>query len=596
MNEAKKTAGIVFAHLILAAIACTGWVMFQKVPADLIQPFVTSWRIREILFLFTSMLPALQVSGLVVGYALAFSKSAVQSVERWSLPLLQYIKGALVLSLVCLFFYVVLAEGIVPALHVRQTQNSDRSKDYAQFIKVGTAEAQSRQWLSARRHIQAALEIWPKSAEAQNLLNTINLQFAGADSPAPPSDASSGTADVPAFESNMTVQSAMEESQKASREQNLYNAHYYAMLAYRLATERDPRRNDALAMASVAWTAIGKGLDESRSQGDKTLYARKKAGYEAIERKDYVQAYYLFLQLHNEQAAMSDNKHDTDIDRFLEVARKSLLETRFFIDETENLQSFEFARDIFFLIERSGGATDAVFIRGLTYTRSSGRNLAYLRGFEYATFNADNSLNYQFTVPYVKMFPYEGPETGGQRWPELLLQSVDRDQSSVKLGPVMVSGRLDENSSTALLLQMPFKEFSLIVAANNGPEGMSLPQLYRFTQIAEKYGFHPSLYMMALLGRLSDPFLILIISIYALTLGWKYRLGAGVFFKAWWILVVPLFPVLTYFLVEIVRYLSRLAVAAFVGIRPALALVFMLSFLTLWLMIAAVYFTSQRSE
>jgi len=57
-------------------------------------------------------MPALQISGLLIGYALAFSKNASESVDRWSEQLLSYLKGAFIICLFCISAYVILAEGV----------------------------------------------------------------------------------------------------------------------------------------------------------------------------------------------------------------------------------------------------------------------------------------------------------------------------------------------------------------------------------------------------------------------------------------------------------------------------------------------------
>ena len=49
---------------------------------------------------------------------------------------------------------------------------------------------------------------------------------------------------------------------------------------------------------------------------------------------------------------------------------------------------------------------DAVFARGIAYARSNGHDLAYLRGFEYASFSGAGSLLYHFETPYAKLFSW----------------------------------------------------------------------------------------------------------------------------------------------------------------------------------------------
>lgn len=125
---------------------------------------------------------------------------------------------------------------------------------------------------------------------------------------------------------------------------------------------------------------------------------------------------------------------------------------------------------------------------------------------------------------------------------------------------------------------------------------MSLIDLFRFMEKAEKYGFSRTECLREMIDRLADPFLMLIISIYALTLGWKYRLGKNVLFKAWWILTIPLFPLLSLFIIGVVRYLSRICSIIFVGLVPQNPVLLMLIFLALCFTGMSVFFFSQRSD
>jgi len=594
MTESQHAALIVFFHMCAAFILSIVLTFFETVPETLLSFMQVLWQVGTTVIRFTSFLPAFLISGLLIGYALAFSRSSATTVERFSSPLLKFIKGALLLSLVCIGFFVIFAEGIVPVIHDRQRQALSRSKDYQEFMSVAAAYQQESRWVDAKYQIESALAIWPTSPMALELQSTIMYGMTGLEET--PVLAPSDSVSVLSIDRDLTVIGALDLARAAEKKLDYFNAHYYAQLAVRLSQPRDPNRAVASRLAAHAWNRINEGLDLQRSEGDARLYRMKRAGYDAIQAENYLEAYYLFLDLYNREQSATDGKKDPDVQRFLELSRRGLLEKRFFIDETAHLRPFEVARDLFFAIHRPGDAVDAVYIGGLTYTRSAGQDLVYLRDFEFASFHSDSSLRYHIRVPYVKMVPHRGQATAGAVQPELLLQSVHRSEKDRTIRPQIVAGHVPQEEQVWFILQMPYSDFHLLVAASRGEKAMSLPQLYRFSLIAETYGYDSSVYMMELLGRLADPFLMLIISVLALTLGWKYRLDVGTRFKAWWILAVPLFPLLAYYLVELIRYLGRVAIAALVGIKPELALLSTLLFLIFWLFAVSIYFTAQRSE
>lgn len=597
MSEIKKVFSIIFLHFFLALIGCLIFSYSRTISVELIAPFISSYRFRNGVLLFITYIPALLISGLLIGYALAFSRNATETVDRWSAQLLSYLKGAFLICLVCISAYIILSEGISPFLEGRQEQAIARSSDYSDFIDVAQESLIRGLSEEAAFQISRALQIWPKSREGAQLLDSIQLDISeslGKEI----AERNKGLQDdselIVQKSSGLTVLDALDKAIAAEKTADYYNAHYYAMLAYSLAPSTDPNKTEALRLAKNAWNQISSGSDLLKAEDDKVLYREKMSGYEAIQNKDFLKAYYIFLKLNDQEHESVDGRKDPDVERFLEVSRQGVLESFFFIDETLNMQLFETGRDIFFVMKSNDGSTNSVFIRGLTYTRASGKDMVYLRNFEYARFDRNNTLKYQISVPYVKMYPYTSND--GIVRPELLLKAVNRKVMGVDIIPEVVSGKVPEMETNILRLDIPYKDFNLIVTANKGASAMSLIELIRFVDKADKYGFSRPVYLCELIGRLSDPFLMLIVSIYVLILGWRYRLGKNVLFKAWWLLPLPLFPIFSLFLIETVKYFARRCIIVFVSLVPQSPILLMLSFLALTFAGISVYFFSQRSD
>ncbi len=597
MNEIKRVFPVLFVHILLGFLACIVFMYIKPLPVELIAPFVSGYRFRAAVLLFITYIPALLISGLLLGYALAFSKNASDSIDRWSEQLLSYLKGAFLICIISISIYIILSEGTTPIMQAKQEQAVIRTKDYADLMSVAQDSAERGLPNEAEFQVSMALQIWPKSEEASKLLNAVQLDLSeisgGSLSPEKNTSAEEPSQAL-SHPSGLTVLQALDKALEAEKAGDFYNEHYFAMLAYSMAPGTDPNKIEALRLAKTAWNQITEGTDQLKAEGDKELYRNKQEGYEAIQNNDFLKAYYIFLSLQEEQARSVNRLADPDVERFLEVSRLGVLDSFFFIDETLHMKLFETARDVFFVIKGSDGFTNSVFIRGLTYTRSSGRDMAYLRDFEYARFDRDNKLRYQISVPYVKMFPYTAQD--GRTEPELLLKSVNRKIKGADIIPVVIAGEVPEMQKNILQLDLPYADFNLIVTANKGPAAMSLIDLFLFTDKAEKYGFSRTVYLSELIGRLSDPFLMLIVSIYVLILGWRYRLGKNVLFKAWWLLTIPLFPMFSLFLIETVTYFSHQFIAVFVNLVPQNPLVLMLGILSLCFVVISIYFFSQRSD
>ena len=596
MTEIKRVVTIVFGHFAIALIACGIYSFVRPLGTDLISVFTVAYRIRSAVLLFIGLVPALLISGILIGYALSFAKGSSEAVERWSGTLMSYLKGAFILSLVCIALYVVLAEGIAPYFETLQSESRTRTKDYRDNLAAANQALVDGDARIAEREAAGALLIWKGSKEANEaherakyiLASTGNAQSTVKES------VSSDDAMLLTGAKGLTVLKAIDLAEAELKKSDFYSAHYYAMLAYRLAKDTDPNKQNAIRIAAAAWNKINEGFDASLGEEGRVLYSTKKSGYDAIQVGDYLKAYYIFLDLRGKEKKSGKGIVDPDVERFLGVAKDGVLHTFFFMDETGDMSRFEASRDLFFVIKRQDGSSDAIFVRGVTWAKSGGLEMAYLRDFEYAHIGWDGKLAWQVEAPYAKMFPFK--EADGSSKPELLLHAVDRKNKGIETLPTVKSGVVPEKERNVLVLEMPYKDFSVIVAANRGIPSMSLFELINFSKKAETYGFSTNAMLCELINRLANPFLLLIVCVYALILSWRFRLAPKAFFKAWWILAVPLFPLLSWYGIQALQYITRLVIVLVVDLVPQNPVLLVLALLSLWFIVVSVYFFSQRAD
>lgn len=593
MVELKRITPIVIAHLLIGLAICIVYSLVSTLDISLLPPFITPYRIKSSILLFIQYFPSLQVSGILVGYALAFSKVSDLKVERWSEGLFSCLKDAFALSLFLLCIYVILAEGLAPSLRTRNETAITRTTDYREYVSVARSLMVKDDHGRADGYLVAAEGIWKDSEEIADLRESCRLRIAEKQGEGLSRQSRLPDPLIIADATGLTVLGALDISAQAREREDFFTAHYYATVAERLARPDDPNKETAKRAAAEAWNQILQGFAELQSRGDKDLYSMKRQGYEAIQGGDYLRAYYIFIDLKNKDIARQDGKHDPDIERFLELSQSGVLESFFFFDETSDLGRFEASRDIFFTLSRSGG-TDVIYIKGVTYSRQSGRDVAYLRDVSFARFDSFNKLQYKMYVPQAKMFAFA--DDGKNPRPQILLRSVGRESDGVVTRPVVLEGSAPAQDQAVLLLDMPLRDFSLIVSANRGPASMIMTDLFRFSGRGKQYGYDSPVYLGEALTRLADPFLLLILSILSLVAGWRYRLGKDVLFKAWWILVVPLFPLLSLIVIGFIRYLSALVIVAFVSLFPSISVVLTLAFLAVCFAAASMYFSAQRSD
>jgi len=605
MTDSRRVFLVVVLHYLVGLAGCLAYSFIHPISVYLIEPFVVGYRIKTAILLFVTFMPALQISGMLVGYAIVFKSHANEEIPRWSAMLLEYLMGAFVLCLVCITLYFAMAEGVSPFLKVQQASAVSRTGDYRDLVDIARNALAEDRALDAEFQLRGALTIWPGSPEANQLMERSKYRLAELEGFKP--DQKKKREKIgkgPRFglapdamtrsEKGITVLEALDRSAEAERKHDYFNAHYFAILAWRLAADTDPNKALALQRAAEAWGRISEGADAFHDAGDIARYKVKREGYESIQNGDYLKAYYILLAEYETEKASRNGTIDPDVERFLEVSKKGVLETFFFIDETENVRLFESSRDVFFINRRADGKTDSVFIRGMTYMQSGGQEIAYLRDLEIARFDADSKLVYRVAVPYAKMFPFT--QDGKNPRPELILHAVDRNRQGADILPEVLEGKVPDEERNILVLDMPYRDFSLILAANRGPSAMSLAEMFGISGTAAKYGFSREVYQRELITRLAEPFLILILSVYALILGWRYRLGKNTLFKAWWALAIPLLPIICLYVIETVRYLSRLSIVAFVGLVPENGVILTLAFLSLCFLLVSIAFFAQRSD
>lgn len=593
MNELKKALPILLAHFVVGLLGCFVWAFIKGVPVDVIAPFVGGYKLRLAFVQFVSLIPSLFVSGLLLGYSLSFGSFHDHHIGRFSKDLFSCLKGGFFLSFMVIAFYIVLAEGLSPFAQKSLVHYKVLSNDYTDDIDLAEQFFEKALYNEAELYAQAALTIWPKNTRASQLLNEIQYK-AVSDVDVKDEKTNKNTDFINTRGDKLTVLSAISISEEYFAEEDFFSSHYYAMLAVRMALGTDPNKEVALRLASHAWNKITMMEDSPKQRFDSRLFTIKKQAYAAIQREDWLQAYYILSSLYDEQKKYTDNQYDPDVERLLGVAQKGLLGSYFFIDETTGLDLFEAGRNVFFYHKEKNGGSAVVFFKGITFKKESGKEIAYLRDFEYAFFNVYNQCVYKIFVPYVKMMPVKNQEN--KLVPQLLLHSVDRTHKGEEVVPLIIEGEMNTALKNILLLDMPYDDIQLILSANQGINSMSLANLLSFAKKAEDYGFSHVRIVEKIIQRLAMPFLMLILAIFTLVIAWKFRLSNNDLFKARWIVFIPFFPLLSWIAVELIKYLAGLCIIPVVAWSPNFALALSLGILAFSFVGASVYFFAQRGD
>ncbi len=596
MKEAfKRVFPIVLIHLAAGFLCALFISLRESAIPDLLPPFEFAFKMRNAVIRFAQVFPALIAGGLLTGYALMFCKLLPENAGHLA-EVFPALKSAFAFAIILAGAYAILAECAVPILKSRQNDAMAKTASYNNYMLLYRTESASGNFRAALANAETALAIWKESPEAQNAADAARIRvselYSGGFGFA--EEGSASAVGAPARQGGYTAFELLEKAREAAALTDFYNAHYYAALSWRTAPAGDPNREAALRLASESWNRITGALDGIRAEPERRYYERKLKGYSDIQAGDFLSAYYHFLEMQEEEEA-AGGERDPDIATFLEIARQGVLESFFFINETENLALFEQSGGIFFTLLNDDGSKDAVLIGGVSRRGTGAEGGAYFRNFELARFEKDNSLSFHIAVPYAKMLPFI--DGNGNTRPQLILAAVDRAAGGARIEPQVVAGNFppqDAAAASVLLLDMPYQDMALLIDSAAGADSMTLPSLLGFMRRGENYGFQKAVYLAEFVQRISDPFLVFIMAVLALVWAWKFQLRQNRPFSAWWIISVPLIAIACAYIIAAARYALNLCITLLAVKTPSLAIPCTAALIVLALFAVSAWFFSQR--
>ena len=594
MRDITKGCLSVFIHFVIGLGCCLIYMFFFK-KISVLPQFLVNRKLAEAGILFIRLMPSLLVSAVLIGYAVIFGTCGQNTVPRFSDILLRYLKEVFIILFFCLSLYIIFIEILSPLLYAYRRYSELKTQDYHDYMKEADISLNTGDGERAYQKAKAALGIWKNNPDALQLLDKAKVLYEAQAIDRQNNMHNTETAYNTADPENLTAEGALFISKRYMTKYDFYTAHYYAMRAYQLSAENAPYREEALRLAAQAWNQIEKGVADLTAEFDIRLYQAKKAGYEMIEQGNYIKAYYQFVRAQRMLERNNPLKRDPDIDRFVEITRKKLLEEVFFIEETDSLLLFEAVRNIHFTAPAwSTRAAAQITIEGLSYITNNGIREIYGRNCEITQYSTDGKILYRARIPFIKLIPIVTEK--GEHMLRMLFRAVDKQHDKVVLKPIVQEGTMPIERQTSMRLPFSYDDFELIIAANEGEKSMTLPQLYTFRQRGAQYGFPAQIYHRELLVRISDVFLILIVSIYMLVLAWRFRIPPHRQFKYTWALSFPLFFVAATGAVEAGRYCARLVIALFTDTFYSLSPLFVLLVYTLCFIGVCFLFIGQRSE
>lgn len=592
MHKISRFFPYLFVHFLLGLIASFAYVFFMPIKETVLPVSLFSWKIRESILLFIFYFPFIYTSALIFAYPIIFGKFGPAKMQRRSSAMIRFIQHFFIFSLAVLSFYVVLAEAVKPILMEYQSRSVYQALTHKEYTKLAKEAYDRNDYSQAGDHIDRALSIWPQSEDAMKLNEMIKI--AGEKLSLDKTDSVLRKNISEEDNISMTAEAALKRAEMAALAFDFYTAHYYAKLAMQTFQDGNPLKIDAENLAVRAWAEVEKGLASYKDAPSIALYKSKKAAYETLQRGDYIEAYYSFLQIDSSMRASNPDKKDPEVERFLNLSRVELEKNVFFTDELKNIPNFIMRGDISFTAGEHSHECAVIKIHGISHGSSTLRNEIYLMNVLYTRLGISNAEKWSIIIPYAKLIEVVDDE--GKNRLMLQICSVDRYSEENTVYPKVLSGEIPRENAHNILLPMTMTDFILIEKSISGPSAMKISDLYYFSLIAEKYGLKKEAYLSEVLYRLTEPLLLLIVSLLALILTWRFRVSPGRRLNKRLFLFSPLCPFLSYILMETLRYVFKLQIAFFVCLTPRYVSLIVFSVPIIALIFLIIMLLYQRSE
>lgn len=609
----KRIIGMLSTFLIIGFVLCLVFGFLYPHPVKLIHSAVFPYKFLSGLQYFLAFLPALFFAGFIISLAVHFGHNAEGGFKRFSKATLERYKLVIITSLICAFVLTLSNECFSILIKNKKENLINRPKIITEYVKVGNNLLNQGYYNRALNYANAALKLEPNSKEASilkdkatveiNRMETSNLHFKLYEN-----DIEPDTVDRVLInpEQISEVYTLYQKAVECFDNEEWFNAHYYATLGINLATPKDPNLSNLKDIANEAWNNLTEFVKLQKSE-DQNHFEKKYEGYLALHQKDDLKAYYIFKELSTTSRELSI---DPDVNFYLDVAENRIREKYFFVDETFEQESFEYANNIYFAYDYKDGSKDIVYFKGVTTVEETGNSIQYLRDLTIVTIDKDKEVYRTVKVPYAKVLPVSVEslnETTKQLLeidektksiPYLMLNSIGRSDSSIKITPTFTYAT-EQNvpNPSFLILPIPFDDFILLETNTINPDTLNLFNLIKFVNIAEKYGFSETIFVQVLMNRLLFPLWILIILIFAATFAWHNRIGDSQYFKFSWIFSFPFIILLCMAYYKIAMFVFMLNnYALIVCFKNSLGIVAAIVFYVSLLFIVSLYFVSRKGK
>jgi hypothetical protein len=507
------------AYMIASLLVIAGYRWFFPGVVEPLKPFFLRWRIVAACIDFAALYPALAFSALVIPFGLkehsgsGYAGGDFVGNKSFSPRFLRHLTWPVITACVAAAVYAVVFFVLLPMAGNMKQSMTSRAGLFKAALEKAEAYAAAGEWADASRFLAIGEGIWPGNEDVDKLRKNYGTGISSYREQIR-KDAETG----PEEGDPLSAAEAMARAEMAFAEERWYDAHWLATLAERLARPGSAEIPPAQVLAARAWNKIAELAPNAREQERYALYRLKQDGYNAMLEQDWISAYYTFKEL----SVLTPD--DPDVAHYLEDSAGGLAGVAFFVDEIDLALGTVSRNPVFSLPADSEGG-------GRIVARFASMALlpdyAYVWEPELVVVDENDLFLYRVRSDYGKIVPVSisTREDKPREQTALLLRALDRTDNGKRREPAWTNEAEEavDSGAAQVLVNLDFDSFILLSRVLDGPDGLSLRELFDAEKALSGCGFVPEVFRAEILRRLSEPVFFLPLSVLALFLGWRFR-------------------------------------------------------------------------
>ncbi len=484
----------VFYALAYAAFFAWSWFAFSNELYLLI--FRAEETARRALLLLLEWIVPLTAAAVVTALSLAAG-----SAKRGSpaLPFNQIVASAVLTFLALAACFIAVTETAGVGSSRRLDEMAWHTRLARQYKDLAVKSRSGQDWSRAVDYDRLYLQIDPDNQEVEGWRTSDEAR-------ASREKASSAAAAVAATKppTGVDAGSLVKKADDYFKREDWYSALWYA----RQAEQIDPTRADATRLAARALEQIN-GSEPPREQtAEWAFHDAKKKAFDALGRKEWTAAYYQFKALALQRPA------DADAKRFLDEAGRELGRLAFFSDDADTAAALPGVETILWFNVNDATATEVVWAgRMVTITREDGTDRWFF-DVEAIRYDSKGAVTWHLSTPCGKLSEDETM---------LLLKGVDRIDPKKVTEVVYHAGSRPAAERNTLRLGKGVEDLPIHALDGAPLAGTSMAELWRIRRsLARTDRLHTEV-SVELATRAANPFVFLVVSLFAVAFGWSLR-------------------------------------------------------------------------